>query len=331
MRARKDLSPPRNISQFFDKTKHDRTSIFWWTREHAKDHSMQYCEQTWNGTAKIGKPTGRTLPHHHLPKYGGNTNTKNTQWRVKKLVERVMATDSCTATWFFFFRRFRRRVWRQNISSHAHVSQCHTLDHRSSHAPSCGSSFGMCCILHLKGHPLTTHFIDHSLMCLTHVLPFAPHHLRQHWLHCLWLESGDYPAPLRTEDCSLSVWSYPLLSLFLKLGCRGLTDSQPTSGWIWWSRICVNFIGMQEPDGSVKRQHRSWGGIIRRSSGEIPRVNWNPKHPKTYRIFWQSSTKRTIFQQSCSFVSFWWQWGRDSDDNQGQEPAHASCVKNAWC
>ena len=37
----------------------------------------------------------------------------------------------------------------------------------------------MCCTFaHLKSHPLTTCFIDHSMMCLTHFLPFVPHHLR---------------------------------------------------------------------------------------------------------------------------------------------------------
>ena len=45
-------------------------------REHGKDPSMKHCEQTWNGTANIGKPTGRKLPFHHLHNNGGNTNTK---------------------------------------------------------------------------------------------------------------------------------------------------------------------------------------------------------------------------------------------------------------
>ena len=39
--------------------------------------------------------------------------------------------------------------------------------------------FGMCCTLaHPNSHPLTTCFIDHSLMCLTLFLPFVPRHLR---------------------------------------------------------------------------------------------------------------------------------------------------------
>ena len=46
---------------------------------------------------------------------------------------------------------------------------------------------GMCCTFaHLKSHPLTTCFIDHSLLCLTHVLLFVPHHLPPHRLRCLW-------------------------------------------------------------------------------------------------------------------------------------------------
>ena len=37
---------------------------------------MKHCEQTWNGTAQIGKPTGRKLSLHHLSNNGSNTNTK---------------------------------------------------------------------------------------------------------------------------------------------------------------------------------------------------------------------------------------------------------------
>ena len=40
------------------------------------DHSMKHCEQTWHGTAKIGKPSGGKLPPHHLHNKGGNTNSK---------------------------------------------------------------------------------------------------------------------------------------------------------------------------------------------------------------------------------------------------------------
>ena len=69
-------SPPRKLSQVFDKNKDDRTSIFRRTREHDKDHSMKRCEQTWIGTARIGKLTGLKLPLHHLHNNGGNTNTK---------------------------------------------------------------------------------------------------------------------------------------------------------------------------------------------------------------------------------------------------------------
>ena len=54
-----------------------------------------------------------------------------------------------------------------------------------SHAPACGSrawrlKFGMCCTFaHLNSHPLTTCFIDHSLMCLTHFL-WTGHPLTTH-------------------------------------------------------------------------------------------------------------------------------------------------------
>ena len=64
----------------------------------------------------------------------------------------------------------------------------------------------------LKSPPFTTCFIDHSLMCLTHFLPFVPHHLRLHLQHRLLLGSGDTPASLRAEDYSLAIWSNPLLS-----------------------------------------------------------------------------------------------------------------------
>ena len=73
--------------------------------------------------------------------------------------------------------------------------------------------FGMCCTFaHLKTHPLTTCFIDHSLMCLTNVLAFVPHHLHVHRHPCLWLESGNHPAPLREQDCCLAIWLNALLS-----------------------------------------------------------------------------------------------------------------------
>ena len=61
----------------------------------------------------------------------------------------------------------------RNTLSHAHFSQCRALEHRASHAPACGSSLG--CVARLR---ISTCFIDHSLMCSTHFLPFVPHHLR---------------------------------------------------------------------------------------------------------------------------------------------------------
>ena len=43
---------------------------------------MEHCEQTWNGTAKIGDPTGRKLRLHHLHNNGGNTNTKTLNGKI---------------------------------------------------------------------------------------------------------------------------------------------------------------------------------------------------------------------------------------------------------
>ena len=62
MRARKDL---KSTTQTFDENKDDRTPTFRSTRGHGKDHSTKHCEQTWNGTAQIGKLNGRKLPLHH--------------------------------------------------------------------------------------------------------------------------------------------------------------------------------------------------------------------------------------------------------------------------
>ena len=68
-----------------------------------------------------------------------------------------------TLTWFC----------RQNILSHAHFSQCRALDQIITRT-CVWLKFGMCyTFAHLKSHPLTTCFIDHSLMCLTHFLPFC--------------------------------------------------------------------------------------------------------------------------------------------------------------
>ena len=74
--------------------------------------------------------------------------------------------------------------------------------------------FGMCCIFLRILKPLTTCFIDHSLMCLTHFLSFFPRHLRLHSLHLLRLESGDLPVPLCTKGFSLAAWSNLTLSHF---------------------------------------------------------------------------------------------------------------------
>ena len=59
-----------------------------------QDHSMKHCEQTWNGTAKIGKLTGRELPLHHLRNNGGNMNTKTLNGEIniggKSVVHRLV-------------------------------------------------------------------------------------------------------------------------------------------------------------------------------------------------------------------------------------------------
>ena len=53
----------------------------------------------------------------------------------------------------------------------------------------CGSrcSQELCCttVAHLKSHPLTACFTDHSSTCLTHFHHFVPRHLLLHRQHCL--------------------------------------------------------------------------------------------------------------------------------------------------
>ena len=181
----KILSPPRKISQFFDKNKDDRTSIFRRKREHAKDHSIKHCEQTWNDTAKIGNLTGRKLPLHHLHSNGGNTNTRTLNGEINfggnSDGHRLFQSH---VDFFagFAHRHQRMSFTRREVKTERFVARTIFLSvaHTSpSHAPACGSrawriKFGMCCTsAHLKSHPLTACFIDHSLMCLTHFLPFC--------------------------------------------------------------------------------------------------------------------------------------------------------------
>ena len=71
----KKTSPPHKISQFFDKNKDDRTSIFRRKREHAKDHSMEHCEQTWNGTA----PNWKT----HMSQTSSSSSSSQQRWQHK--------------------------------------------------------------------------------------------------------------------------------------------------------------------------------------------------------------------------------------------------------
>ena len=77
------LSPPRKLSQIFDKNKNHIIPFFRRTREHGKDHSMKHCEQTWNDTAQIGKLTGRKLPLRHLHNNGVNMKHQTLNGEIK--------------------------------------------------------------------------------------------------------------------------------------------------------------------------------------------------------------------------------------------------------
>ena len=63
---------------------------------------MKHCEQTWNGRAKIGKPTGRkiltTMVATPTPRRLSMARTPRHSMARSQLVERVMATDSFKAT-----------------------------------------------------------------------------------------------------------------------------------------------------------------------------------------------------------------------------------------
>ena len=65
--SRRTTSPAAHVGKSGTGT---RTPSYWNAyipkNERAKGHSMKHCEQTWNGTAKIGDPTGRKLPLHQL-------------------------------------------------------------------------------------------------------------------------------------------------------------------------------------------------------------------------------------------------------------------------
>ena len=139
--AKRDQRKPEKVSipllkfsPVFDKSKQDRNPSFRRTRERGKDHSMKHCEQTWSGRVKIGKPTGRNLPLHHLHKMGGNTNiktlngvntmtpngeitngtvingentsgTKSDDYRL--FVWQPLCEDSCALVFFFCVKEFR--------------------------------------------------------------------------------------------------------------------------------------------------------------------------------------------------------------------------------
>ena len=129
-----------------------------------------------------------------------NTDGKNDGYRTlskQKVFAQMSRTDISEC-------RGRDGKWKQNTLSHAHFSQWRTLDHRSSHAPACGSSLGCVAplrifkVIHSQHVPSTTPWCAWPTFSL-----FVPRHLRLHRPHCLWLESKDLPAPLRTEDFSL--------------------------------------------------------------------------------------------------------------------------------
>ena len=66
---------------------------------------------------------------------------------------------------------------------------------------------------HFKSYPLTSCFIDHSFMCLTHFLPSVPHHLRLFRL----FTAHDWNLEILLRHSAqkitlLAVWSYPLPS-----------------------------------------------------------------------------------------------------------------------
>ena len=105
MRERKDFKSTTQNLTVLQQNKYDRTCTFRRTREHAKDHSMR----TWNGTAKIGKPTGRTLPPHHLQNNGGNTNTKTPkgETNIGGKSDGYRLFQSHIGFFFFFDHRFR--------------------------------------------------------------------------------------------------------------------------------------------------------------------------------------------------------------------------------
>ena len=161
--------------------------------ESAKDFSMQWHSHNWRSNWSQASSSSSTQWW------------ESAQWHDHHLVGRVMATDSCKPCRFFFtdvaYRlsdcRARDGARRQNTSSNAQsVTQTHIFSRvslmRQITKRTCVwlKMFELWCTsVHLQGHPLTTCFIDHSLMCLIHFPPLVLHHL-QHRLHCHVRESG---------------------------------------------------------------------------------------------------------------------------------------------
>ena len=121
-----------------------------------QNHSMKRCEQTWNGTAKIGKLTGRKLPLHHLHDDGGNTNTKTFNGEINIGGK----SDGCRLfqSHIGFFHRFRRMSEDRTLyRTHIFLSVAHLDQHTHLRvAPGPGGSSLRCvallCILKVINH-----------------------------------------------------------------------------------------------------------------------------------------------------------------------------------
>ena len=192
MRARRDLSPPPELSQVFDKSKVASIPSCRRTREYGKDHSMKHCEQTWSSRVNIGKPTGRNLPLHHPHNNGGNTNTKTLKYGANTKTHNGANTSGGMSDGYrlfqsrkrfftdFTYRHQRRSCTRRGLKTEHLVARTfysvlsvsrtfdlHTCVWLKISQELCGPS------AQLKSHPLTACFIDHSSTRLTHFHHFC--------------------------------------------------------------------------------------------------------------------------------------------------------------
>ena len=171
-------SPRRKLSQVFDQNKDDGTPTSRRTIERAKNHSMNsssFSSQWWQ--------------HEHQDSMARSTLVESEGYRLFQNL--------------FFFQRIRvqplsyivnvtRREHRTFHCTYSQFSLTCTTDHhthpRVVHWPDV-SSLGFVSLWRiLRVVTFGTCFIDHSLMCLTHCLPFVPYHVRLHPLHCFCLE-----------------------------------------------------------------------------------------------------------------------------------------------